>query len=207
MTGRPALAHQAADDLPQLAARQGIDAGRGLVEQQQLRRADQRAGQAQLLLHAARELAGQAAHERRQRRHLHQLGILGRDARPRRPRAGRRRGRGSPGRSGPRRGRSAAACSRCGPGSPADRRRRRCRARSERRRPAASRPAISRISVVLPAPSEPTRAVTAPAAALKLTSVKRLERLVAHLEPLAEIRAGDDGRRIGLVAHPPAPRA
>ena len=61
--GQALIVHQLAHDLPQLAPRQRIDADRRLVEQQQLRRAHQRAGQAELLLHAAGEPAGQPAGE------------------------------------------------------------------------------------------------------------------------------------------------
>ena len=60
------------DDLPQLAPRQRIDADRRLVEQQQLGRAHQRAGQAELLLHAAGELARRPRGERPEVGHLHQ---------------------------------------------------------------------------------------------------------------------------------------
>ncbi len=66
------VAHEAVDDLPELATRQRVDAGGGLVEQEQRRRRDQGAGQAELLFHAAGELAGQPIHERGERRHLHQ---------------------------------------------------------------------------------------------------------------------------------------
>ena len=54
------------DQVPELPARQGIDAGGGLVEDQQVRVVDQRAAQAELLLHAARQLAGRAVGKRRQ---------------------------------------------------------------------------------------------------------------------------------------------
>jgi hypothetical protein len=53
----PALA-DAVDELPELAPRERIHAGGRLVEHQQLRVVDQRAAEAQLLLHAARELSG-----------------------------------------------------------------------------------------------------------------------------------------------------
>mmetsp|Transcript_32976 Transcript_32976/g.77337 ORF Transcript_32976/g.77337 Transcript_32976/m.77337 type:complete len:391 (-) Transcript_32976:501-1673(-) len=55
--GRP-LRADAGDQLPELRARQRVHAGGGLVEDQQVGVVDQRAAQAQLLLHAARELAG-----------------------------------------------------------------------------------------------------------------------------------------------------
>ena len=49
--------------VPELAARDGIDAGRRLVQQQDARLGHQRAGQRQLLLHAAAEPAGQPVGE------------------------------------------------------------------------------------------------------------------------------------------------
>ena len=74
--GRPqhadALPDQAAHHGPQLAPRYGIDADAGLVEQQQSRLADQRAGKAELLLHAAGELAGEAPLEGPEVREPHQ---------------------------------------------------------------------------------------------------------------------------------------
>ena len=54
-------------------ARDGIDAGRRLVEQDQLRLVHQRAGQRELLLHAARQLVGQPRAKRRELRHVEQL--------------------------------------------------------------------------------------------------------------------------------------
>ena len=47
--------------LPELAPRHRIDAGRRFVEQQQLRLVDQRAGERELLLHAAGQAVGAAA--------------------------------------------------------------------------------------------------------------------------------------------------
>ena len=58
-----ALIDQLVDHLPQLAPRDRIDAHAGLVEQQQPRRVDQRAGQPELLLHAAGKLARQPVGE------------------------------------------------------------------------------------------------------------------------------------------------
>ena len=54
------------DDRPEFAARQRIDADRRFVQQQQARAGQQRAGQAELLLHAAGQLARQPRGERRQ---------------------------------------------------------------------------------------------------------------------------------------------
>ena len=52
-----ALRANARDQLPELVARQRVDAGGWLVEDQQVGVVDQRAAQAQLLLHAAGQLA------------------------------------------------------------------------------------------------------------------------------------------------------
>ena len=51
------------DQRPELAPRERIDAGGGLVEDEQIGVVDQRAAQPDLLLHAARELAGRAIGE------------------------------------------------------------------------------------------------------------------------------------------------
>ena len=56
-----ALRQHRRDDRPELAARCRIDADRRLVQQQQARARQQRAGQAELLLHAAGQLARPAA--------------------------------------------------------------------------------------------------------------------------------------------------
>src|SRR5262249_44107190 len=55
----PALL-QASQQIPELATRHGVDAGRRLVEKQNVRTMDERAAQRELLLHAARE-RGRAA--------------------------------------------------------------------------------------------------------------------------------------------------
>ena len=69
---RDALAQKLRQQLPELAARHRIDAGRRLVEQDDLRLVHQRAGQRQLLLHAAGQLVGQPIAKRRQLRQLEQ---------------------------------------------------------------------------------------------------------------------------------------
>ena len=73
-----ALAADAVDQIPELRARQRVHAGRGLIENQQVGVVDEGAAQRQLLLHAARELAGRAGEE------FLQSGALGQvvDARP-----------------------------------------------------------------------------------------------------------------------------
>ena len=111
---RHLLAEQLVKDPPEVAARDGIDAVGRLVEKQDPRRVDQRAGQPELLLHPAGEVARQPPPERRQvaegQQPLGPLGACG---------AGRcrcrRRSRGSPSRSGRRRGRTAGSCSRSAP--------------------------------------------------------------------------------------------
>ena len=85
-----ALLAQPVENAPEVAPRHRIDAGGRLVEQQHLRRMHQRAGEAELLLHAAGQRAGLEAAEighagRRQqalralaaqrRRHLEQVGV------------------------------------------------------------------------------------------------------------------------------------
>ena len=64
----------AVDQLPELAARQRIDAGGRLVEDQQVGVVDQGADQAELLLHAAGQLAGRPVGEAPQPDAVQQLG-------------------------------------------------------------------------------------------------------------------------------------
>src|ERR1035441_1033042 len=61
------------DDAPQLTPRDGIDAYAGLVQQQQLGRMYQRAGESKLLLHAARQLSCQPSAKWAERRQGQQL--------------------------------------------------------------------------------------------------------------------------------------
>ena len=70
---RPACA-DGVDEVPELAARQRIDAGRRLVENEEIRIVDQSAAEAQLLLHAARELTGRARFELFHGRRRQELG-------------------------------------------------------------------------------------------------------------------------------------
>ena len=65
---------QPVDQIPELAPRQRIDPGGGLIQDQEVRIVDQRAAQAELLLHAAGELFRRPVGEVGQRRRLHQLG-------------------------------------------------------------------------------------------------------------------------------------
>ena len=74
--GEP-LALEAGEEPPEVAARDGVDAGGGLVEDEQLRRVDEGAGERQLLLHAAREPLGQAVAEGRHPHHLEELVAAG----------------------------------------------------------------------------------------------------------------------------------
>lgn len=71
--GKALLTHELLQDLPELAARQRVDADRRFIEQQESRRTHERAGEAELLLHAARQLAGEALRKGRQLRHLEKM--------------------------------------------------------------------------------------------------------------------------------------
>ena len=71
--GKALLAHELLQDLPKLATRQRVDADRRFIEQQESRRTHERAGEAELLLHAARQLAGEALRKGRQLRHLEKM--------------------------------------------------------------------------------------------------------------------------------------
>ena len=73
---RPARADRV-DEIPELAARQGIDAGRRLVEDEQVGVVDERAAEAELLLHAAGKLAGGTRFELLQARRRKKLVDLG----------------------------------------------------------------------------------------------------------------------------------
>ena len=64
--GDAALADQGGEDLPEITARDRIDTGRGLIEDDQVGLVDQGADQAQLLLHAPGELFHGPAAERLQ---------------------------------------------------------------------------------------------------------------------------------------------
>ena len=65
-----AVGEELGQQLPELTARHRVDAGRRLVEQNQLGLVHQRAGERQLLLHAAGEAIRQTVAERCELRHL-----------------------------------------------------------------------------------------------------------------------------------------
>ena len=67
-----ALGEELGQQLPELAARHRVHARRRLVEQDDLRLVDERAGERELLLHAARQPVGQPVAERRELRHVEQ---------------------------------------------------------------------------------------------------------------------------------------
>ena len=69
------------DEVPELAARQQVDAGGRLVEDQQIRIVDQRTAKAELLLHAAGELAGRPVFEWIERGGSQEFAFSWRDAR------------------------------------------------------------------------------------------------------------------------------
>ena len=73
---RPARADRV-DEVPELAARQGVDAGGRLVEDEKVRVVDKGAAEAQLLLHAAGKLAGGTRFELLQARRRKKLVDLG----------------------------------------------------------------------------------------------------------------------------------
>ena len=177
----------------------------GSSSKQQFRRAHQRAGEAELLLHAAGQLAREA---------------LGESGRVRSSPSGADRApRAAPAviavQIGVKvqvlldaeildTGRISAACSRCGPGPAADRPRRRCPATCSSPSSAAIRPAIRRSSVVLPAPSGPTSAVSVPACASKETPSSALTiSPVSRRKRLVDVRAvTGDGGAAKLMAAP-----
>ena len=102
---------QVVEDAPEVAARDRIDAGGRLVEQQHLRRVDQRAGEARVSASCRRTTARPGGRESASCRRL----PAGAPRAPRRLAAARRTYRHRTGcfrrRSGPHRGRTAAACS------------------------------------------------------------------------------------------------
>ena len=67
-----ALALETGEELPEVAPRDGVDAGGRLVEDEELRRVDEGADEGELLLHAAGEPVGEAVAERRHAHHLEQ---------------------------------------------------------------------------------------------------------------------------------------
>ncbi len=70
---RHALRNQFVENAPEIAPRNRIDAGRRLIEQNHFGPMNQRADQAQLLLHAAGELARQPLAKLAHPRRLQQL--------------------------------------------------------------------------------------------------------------------------------------
>src|SRR6516225_2102032 len=72
----PFILDEMKNDVPELAPRQRIDANRRLVEQYELGRAHEGAGEAELLLHAAGQPASQAPGEGCERSHFQETRIL-----------------------------------------------------------------------------------------------------------------------------------
>ena len=166
------------DQVPELPARERIDAGGRLVQNQQVGVVDQRAAEAELLLHAARELAAPAG---RRRGRGPVRGEQRGDAR-----AAARRGRGRRGgakkstfsarlRSGRGSARAPAACRRCAGRPPRGGARPPCRRRApDPAVPATARaPATSASSVDLPTPSGPISPTMRPAGISQRHPVER----------------------------------
>ena len=132
---RDPLRGEREQQVPQLAARDRIDAGGRLVEEDDARLVHQRGAERQPLLPAARQQPG-AAIEVRARCASAPTAASRRSRSARARQAGRRRRRspGSRARSGPRRARTSGSCSRCSGGSPRPRWRRRGPARRRARR-------------------------------------------------------------------------
>ncbi len=86
------------DQFPELAARQRVDAGGRLVEDQEIRVMDQRTAKPELLPHATRQLLRRAAGERREAGAVEQLGDARSPVRRGIARTGGQRTRCSPGR-------------------------------------------------------------------------------------------------------------
>ena len=149
----------AVDQLPELPARQRVDACRRLVEDQQVRIVDEGAAQRQLLLHSARQLAGGPVGKRVETGRGEQIrdALLALDASA--GRRGGRRSRDSRTRSASGRGcaRGPAACRRCAAGSSGDVRRSVMSPPSAKTSPSwiLRTPAMSASSVDLPTPSGP----------------------------------------------------
>src|SRR5262249_42622674 len=72
----PFILDKMKNDVPELAPRQRINADRRLVEQYELGRAHESAGEAELLLHAAGQPASQAPGEGCERGHFQETRIL-----------------------------------------------------------------------------------------------------------------------------------
>src|ERR1700751_4709574 len=73
---KPFILDQMENDVPELAPRQRIDADRRLVEKYELGRTHEGAGEAELLLHAARQPASQALGEGCECGHFQKTRIL-----------------------------------------------------------------------------------------------------------------------------------
>ena len=184
MPGRPA--RMRLDQFPELAARQRIDAGRRLVEDQEIGIVHQRAAQAELLLHAAGQLAGRTVDERGEPGALHQFRRCGAGAPRAAGRTGWRRSRYSRTPTASDRGscRGPAACRRCAGRRARDGRRSPCRHRALRcgRCCRARAPAMSESRLDLPTPSGPIRPTMRPAGRSSVTAVERADLAVVQAD-------------------------
>ena len=159
---RHAAAGQVVEQVPELAPRHRVDAGGGLVEEQQLRLVDRRSAQRQPLPPADGEVAGEFVLASHQVGHVQHVLALGRRTSPAAGRRPRRRTSGSRRPSCPRTARTSGTCSRsaAAPGRGGAPRPRRAPARC----PDFGRrvPVSIRIVVVLPDPFGPRKPKTSP---------------------------------------------
>ena len=159
------------DQPPQLGAAHRVDAGRGLVEHEQLRLVQHREREGELLAHAAGEAAGEPLAG------AGEAGLLAAGAPSRASRSGAAEAVGG-GHEGDVLVDAEVVVHAGGAGDVADPAPRRAAARC--RRLGLTTPASARSSVVLPAPSPPITAVTAPRGASRVTPSSAVARAVAH---------------------------
>ena len=184
-TAIPRSVGEAAHELADLADAGRIEAVGGLVEDQDVRIAEQRLRDAEALAHAervGRDLVVQPLGRARRARELRDP--LGRARRA----ACARSAAGSRGRSGTGRGRATRRCSRRAPSPARSRARRRGRGSGRGPRSGRASPTSMRIVVVLPAPLGPRKPKTSPARHLEGHVGDRL----AVAEPLGQVLGRED---------------
>ncbi len=189
----------AGDQVPELGARQRIDAGGRLVQDEQVGVVDQRAAQAQLLLHAAGELAGRAVPGISAARWPAVRSSMRRcAARPRHGRTGGRRTAGSPRPTAWGTGScpAPAACRRCAGRRPRGGAGWRMSPPSTSTWPSciARAPASSDSRLDLPTPSGPIRPTMRPAGIVQRDAAQRLGAAVGRRTSCNRATGGGRGR-------------